>query len=599
VTAGTIALPQTLRSRLPQARTPAFQKALAVAPLAAILVMQVILTVRLMPYLGSDHDDEAIYIYGGHQLIYELLHGGGSPYYETWYSGAPVLYPILAAVVDHVGGLTAARGISMVFMLCATVLLFLTARRLFGYWAGMIAAALFAGLGVTQNLGALATIDAMSLLLLAAAAYCAARSTGRTRWLLLVPVFLLAANATKYVTIVFDPVVIGIAALQLTQDGWPRVWRRVLSLASVTVVTTIIVVFLAGGAYVKGILFTTLARKGGTQVIFGARFASTSRIITLTWEWTGAVLALGIVALLVLCLRRSQIRRHGLLLILLTAAGLIVTLGNIRLHTDQSMDKHDDFGAWFACIAAGYALAYTADAVRRWRVKIPALAIAATVAGFCCYYYSQPSSFDTYFRSIPMATYDADSYNFLTPYLKPGNAEYLLASKDDFVMVYDNHLGLHWWQFFDDTYVKYPVPGRGGDAHDQAQGLACGATGLPPATDPRCMYLEGPPGDRAAIRAHWFALVSLAQNHGLGSDQVILAAVRSTPGYVQISDQDGGPTFIYAPDYPAWERTHAPAAPPRRKAASPSSPSNPPGPPGRPGPTLSRPTATSRPYKPR
>jgi hypothetical protein len=572
VSVGTIALPRTLRWPAAKARTPAIQKLLAVAPLLLILAMQVILTLRLIPYVGSDHDDETIYIYGGHQLIYELLHGGGSPYYETWYSGAPVLYPVLTALADTVGGLTAARGMSLVFMLLATVLLFLTARRLFGYWVGVTAAGLFAGLGLTQNLGSLATIDAPSLLLLACAAYCAVRAAGRTRWLLLVPVFLLLANATKYVSVIFDPVVIGLAACQLIPEGWSRAGRRILALGAATLITTVVVVFLAGAAYLKGILFTTLARKGGAQYIFGAHFASNVRIFSLTWQWTGAILALGVLALLVLCLHPPEIKKNGPVLLILVAAGLIVTLGNIRLHTDQSMDKHDDFGAWFTCIAAAYALAHLADTFRHWRLKIPALVIAAVVAGTCCYHYSRLVAVNSFVRLLPISTYEAETYSFLTPYLKPGNSEYLLASEDDFVMVYDNHLGLHWWQFFDDTYVKYPIPGRGGDAHDQATGPACGGVGQPPATDPQCMYLEDSAGYVAAIHDHWFALVTLAHDHGLPNDNVILDTVMSTPGYVQIFDIGGAPTFIYAPDYPAWEREHAAAnaQAPRQRTTAPN-----------------------------
>jgi Dolichyl-phosphate-mannose-protein mannosyltransferase len=311
VTAGTTTLPRArTEHRHPVQESPlAIQKLLTAAPLLLILAVQVILTVRLLPYVGSDHDDEAIYIYGGHQLIYELLHGGGSPYFETWYSGAPVLYPVLAAVTDHFGGLTATREMSTVFMLCATALLFLTARRLFGYWVGVTAAGLFVGLGVTQNLGALATIDAMSLALLAGAAYCAVRSVSSTRWLLLIPVALLAANATKYVSVLFDPVVIALAAFQMIPVGWSIVWRRILALSSVTVVLTSIVVFLAGGAYVRGIMFTTLARKGGTQVVFGAHSASAARIVVLSWEWTGIVVTLGILALFMALLRKPD--RHS------------------------------------------------------------------------------------------------------------------------------------------------------------------------------------------------------------------------------------------------------------------------------------------------
>ena len=49
------------------------------------------------------------------------------------------------------------------------------------------------------------------LLLIAAAAYCAVRSVRSTRCLLLIPVILLVANATKYASVLFDPVVVGLA----------------------------------------------------------------------------------------------------------------------------------------------------------------------------------------------------------------------------------------------------------------------------------------------------------------------------------------------------------------------------------------------------
>ena len=119
-------------------------------PLVVILAVQAVLSARLMPgaYVSGD---EGRYIYAGHQLIYEFWHGGGSPYYETYFSGAPVIYPVLAAMADHVGGLVAVRLLSLCFMLTATTLLFATTRRLFGYLSGLLAAGLFAGLGLTQT----------------------------------------------------------------------------------------------------------------------------------------------------------------------------------------------------------------------------------------------------------------------------------------------------------------------------------------------------------------------------------------------------------------------------------------------------------------
>ncbi len=58
----------------------------------------------------------------------------------------------------------------------------------------------------------LATYDAMSLALMAFGAYCAVRAAegGGARWLLIVPLALLAANATSYATVLFDPVVIAL-----------------------------------------------------------------------------------------------------------------------------------------------------------------------------------------------------------------------------------------------------------------------------------------------------------------------------------------------------------------------------------------------------
>ena len=555
MSADTATLPATWDWLDARARAFSVQRVLTALPLVLILAVQAALTIRLMPYVGSDHGDEAIYIFGGHQLIYELLHGGGSPYYETWYSGAPVVYPVIAAIADSIGGLIAARALSVVFMLGATALLFLTGRRLFGYWVGVTAAALFAGLGVTQNLGALATFDGMSLALMACAAYAAVRGVSSTRWLLMVPVFLLAANAAKYMSVIFDPVVIGLAAFQLIPDGWSRVGRRVLSLSSVTILLTGLAVFLAGAAYYQGIMFTTLARKGGHQSVFGAQLTSVSTIGSLSWEWIGAVFALGVLGLLVLLARRSELRTNGPVLILLIVAGLLVTLGNIHLRTDQSMFKHDDFGAWFGCIAAAYGLASIADATRNWQVKAPVLAIAAVATGLSGYHYSQLSNMHVYFGRETLTEYQT-TWTFLAPYLKPGDAEYLLASKDETTMVYGDHVPLHWWQLTEDTYIKYPIPGRGGDVYGHATGLVCGDAPLPSPANPHCMYLEGLSAYSTAIHAHWFALVTMVHDHGLGSDAVILAAVKSTPGYVQISDQDGAPTFIYAPDYPAWEREH-------------------------------------------
>ena len=94
-----------------------------------------------------------------------MLHGTPIPPFPSYFSGAPVIYPPMAALADSAGGLAAARILSLVFMLGATALLWDATRRLLGRRAAFFAAALFAVLGPTLHLGSFATYDAMSMFL--------------------------------------------------------------------------------------------------------------------------------------------------------------------------------------------------------------------------------------------------------------------------------------------------------------------------------------------------------------------------------------------------------------------------------------------------
>ena len=525
---------------VPAEGAPATWRMARWVPLALILAAQAVLSARLF-HLGNASPDETLYIYSGHQLISELWHGGGSPYYETYMSGTPVIYPVLAAMVDHVGGLAAVRLMSTVFMLTATGTLFASTKHLVGYWPGVAAAGLFAGLGLTQDLGAYATYDAMSLALVALAAFCAVHTADSdrhaTRWLLLVPAALLAANATKYVTILFDPVVIGIAALRVAEKGSDRLISRFLALAASTSLLLGIAVFVAGSAYVNGIMFTTVDRPGGTQPVLGSFRTPSGAIISESWSWIGVVLALGATATLLALLVRRDVKSVALPA-LLTVAGLLVTVGALRLHSDESVHKHDDFGAWFTCIAAGYAFAYIWNLGRNSRLRHVAAGLAgATVILSGAYYGSQSA-----------ATYEpADettflSYSALRPYIND-SGRYLFGGVTEYQVLYVYHLSIPWYAYVNDVYIKYPIPGRGGDSHGQTPGRACLVLRA------GCMYLEGAAGYRAAIYAHWFTLISMIGSHGISQDEVIEQAVSQTPGYVLLTGVGGMPTWIYAPAY--------------------------------------------------
>jgi len=116
-------------------------------------------------------------------------------------------------LADSYGGLATARVLSLFFMLAATALLYSTTRRIFDRRAAFFAAALFAGLGATQFLGAFATYDAMAVAMLALASWLGVRAAAMGRrarlfLLILAGAALALANATKYASGLFDPVVI-------------------------------------------------------------------------------------------------------------------------------------------------------------------------------------------------------------------------------------------------------------------------------------------------------------------------------------------------------------------------------------------------------
>ena len=529
--------------RLRQARAVTLARAWWV-PLAVILAAQAALSARLM-HLGYASGDEARYIYAGHQLIHEFWHGGGSPYFETYFSGAPVLYCPIAAVVDHFGGLIAVRLMSTMLMLGATSILYATTRRLFGYWPAVAAAGLFAGLGLTQVLGAYADYDSLALTLMAAAAYCAVRTREdeprSARWLIVLPAVILAANIAKYVTVAFDPVVISIAALQLQPLGWQRVLRRLAALSAATGALLLGALYLAGTAYLSGILFTTLNRPSGTQVVFQGVSESTRSIVSVTWSWIGLALVLSATAVVIAVAVRRD-RQHVLLLLVLTIAGILVTAEGIHLHTTESMKRHDDFSAWFTCVAAGYALARLIDALKGWAARVAAILAAAAVVVLSGMHYS-PSAPGLYPAHTVQSQVQA--FGVLKPYLALHDGRFLLGGLTDDLMLYTEHLGVPWYQHFDDVYIKYPIPGRGGDSHGEIRGRACMKLRA------GCMYLEGDAGYQAAIRAHWFAVISMigAHNGVLPQDKAIEKAVASTPGYVLLTRAGGAPTWIYAPAF--------------------------------------------------
>ncbi|MBV8445269.1 MAG: glycosyltransferase, partial [Candidatus Dormibacteraeota bacterium] len=123
----------------------------ALAPLLAILAVQGWLSYRLV-HANTAFVDEATYLSAGHYILQMGPRSGGM-HFATYFSGAPAIYPVLAAFVDSFAGLDGARYMSLAFMLIATVLCYATASRLWGRPAGWFAAGIFVTTQGTQFLG--------------------------------------------------------------------------------------------------------------------------------------------------------------------------------------------------------------------------------------------------------------------------------------------------------------------------------------------------------------------------------------------------------------------------------------------------------------
>jgi MFS family permease len=292
---------------------------------------------------------EAVYLHAGHLEWAHWLHGVSIPPFPSYFSGAPVIYPPIGAAADSVGGLAGARVLSLGFMLGATVLLWGAAAQLFGRRASFFAVALFAILGTTVHLGAFATGDAMSVFLVALAAWCVIRAGIRepaTRWMVAAAAVLALANVAAYTSLLFDPLIAALALLTAPPTvGGMLAARRAVTVLAATAALLAAGLGIAGGSYLGGFERTMLRRVPGS--------ASPLSVLGLSWTWVGLVLVLAVSGVVISLVSRQGLVQAGLLAFL-SAALVVGPLEQAHLHTAASLNHHVGLGAWFAAIAAGY-----------------------------------------------------------------------------------------------------------------------------------------------------------------------------------------------------------------------------------------------------
>jgi hypothetical protein len=320
--------------------------------------------------------DEALYLWAGHLEWAGLLHGRALPQFPAFFSGAPVIYPPLAALVDSVGGLNGARLLSLVFMLGATALLYATAGRLFGKWAAFFAAALFAIIGPTLHLGSFATYDAMALFLVALASWLVVRAGDRadaTLWMTAAGLTLAIANLTLYPSTLFDPVVILLAlVVAIPRPGGRLAASRALTLLAIAGVLVTAALLLGGSRYWHGVQVTTVSRAPAQDSVL--------TVLGNSVAWTGFIAAIAVAGAVAGWISQPRSAKAWLLT-LMAAAIVLVPAEQAGLHSLASLNKHGDQGAWFAAIAAGYAVERFITAAPAGRLRT--ITAAASVVALC------------------------------------------------------------------------------------------------------------------------------------------------------------------------------------------------------------------------
>ena len=443
------------------------------------------LSLRLI-WSNTAFQDEALYLRAGHLEWARWLHQAPIPNFPAYFSGAPVIYPPLGALADSIGGLTAARILSLCFMLGVTSLLWATTARLYGQRAALLAAALFATLAGTQFLGAFATFDAMALFLLALAAWLGVRSAdcqfpARTVLLITTGVTLAAADAVKYATALFTPVVLAVVALAVWRQQGGGAWLAALLTVLGSWLVLIAAAIVAGGReYWLGITTSTLARPQSD--------VPATIILKSAYVWTSLILVLAVLGAVLAGLSEA---RGKLLPGVLAVAALLVPAEQARLHTTVSLQKHVVFGAWFAAIAAGYAMARLSrvDPGIGW-APVMAIPIAASTL------FGSTGQAASLYKVWPNA---ADVISVLRSAIHSHPGYYLAEDYD--VEAYYLRAEVPWQRWSDTYYFSYP-----------------GA-------------LPGASSYAAAINSHYFSLVILDFGDTATADTQITADMRRAGGY--------------------------------------------------------------------
>ncbi|GCF07015.1 ArnT family glycosyltransferase [Dictyobacter arantiisoli] len=458
--------------------------------LPAILCLQALIS--LITLHNTAFQDEALYLFAGKQIVHSWMTGTKviDPYAQ-YFSGFPYFYPVIGGVLDHFGGVEAARAFSLFCMLIVTFCAYQVAQRLFNRNCALWAAILFAFQAPVLFMGRLATYDALCLCCLAIAAALSMHvARARTPWgaLLIGPLLFLAIVA-KYAGMLFVPSVLGLLLFYslISQGMRAMLLRVILALLSFALVAAVGLLSLSKDV-LTGISATTTNR-------VATIYNSPSILLTHIVELSGIALVVGFLGLLLIGRKRLWL---GLLLF---ASALLAPAYHLYKGELISLDKHLAFGMFFLAPLMGYAVASLAKYQRRFFSNYHWLVgLAVFLVIFSLGLQQAEYMYNEWITSTSM-TYTMETQT------RPGSGHYL--SEDyDVSRYYLQHVSAPWqWNSLD--FFQY--------------------------TDRTHQLLTGRPAYQAALQDGYFDAVELSFGYNVSLAQYISGEIAKDHNYDLVS----------------------------------------------------------------
>jgi hypothetical protein len=337
-------------------------------PLTAILASQIAFSLSLV-WSNTAFGDEALYLWQGRLEWAHWLHSAPLPPNFNRDSGALQIYPLLGSAASAVGGLAAARILSLCLMLLTTVLLYLIGARVFGARTAVLGSALWALSEPVLRL-AFATYDPLACMLMVLSMWLAVQAAVRLKRGELIALSALALALGIVTAVAFA------IYLPLTVLSAFLVWQTMIGIRGAIWCAA----WLGVAAIILTIGFMTFLHLWANAI--GSTVTRTyglghgiSAVASTAWSLDGLLLAVACAGV-ILAFAVNDSRRFALASFVL--AGVAVPVYQAYIGTAFSMDKHMSAGSGLMALAGGYAFSRVGlSAVSRTAAAALTVAIVA------------------------------------------------------------------------------------------------------------------------------------------------------------------------------------------------------------------------------